>query len=60
MGVAALVLRDAAALLEETRFLADDVGGALPSGAARRADRRRAAAAGAERAAMALAEMDER
>jgi hypothetical protein len=57
--VAALVMRDAAALLEETRFLADDVaprcraplrGEPLAAGLL---------AAGAERAAIAMAEIDE-
>ena len=58
-AVAALVLRDAASLLEETRFLADDV--AARCRPALRGEPLAAAllAAGAERAALALAEMDE-
>jgi formiminotetrahydrofolate cyclodeaminase len=58
-AVAALVLRDAAALLEETRFLAEDV--APRCRPALRGEPVAAAllAAGAERAALALAEMDE-
>jgi formiminotetrahydrofolate cyclodeaminase len=58
-AVAALVLRDAAALLEETRFLAEDV--AARCRPALRGEPLAAAllAAGAERAALALAEMDE-
>jgi formiminotetrahydrofolate cyclodeaminase len=58
-GVAALVMRDAAALLEETRFLAEDV--AARCRAALRGESLAAAllAAGAERAAVALAEIDE-
>ena len=58
-AVAALVLRDAAALLEETRFLADDV--AARCRPALRGEPLAAAllAAGAERAALALAEIDE-
>lgn len=58
-GIAALVLRDAAALLEETRFLAEDV--AARCRPALRGEPLAAAllAAGAERAALTLAEMDE-
>jgi formiminotetrahydrofolate cyclodeaminase len=58
-NVAALVMRDAAALLEETRFLAEDV--AARCRPALRGEPLAAAllAAGAERAALALAEMDE-
>ena len=58
-AVAALVLRDAAALLEETRFLAEDV--AARCRPALRGEPLAAAllAAGAERGALALAEMDE-
>ena len=58
-AVAALVLRDAAALLDETRFLAEDVAGRCRP--ALRGEPLAAAllAAGAERAALALAEMDE-
>src|SRR3954447_12734406 len=57
--VAALVLRDAAALLAETHFLADDV--ATRCRPAVRGEPLAAAllAAGAERAALALAEIDE-
>ncbi|MDX6630927.1 MAG: Formiminotransferase-cyclodeaminase [Gaiellales bacterium] len=58
-AVAGLVLRDAAALLEETRFLAEDV--AARCRPALRGEPLAAAllATGAERAALALAEMDE-
>jgi formiminotetrahydrofolate cyclodeaminase len=58
-GVAALVMRDAAALLEETRFLAEDV--AARCRPALRGEPQAAAllAAGAERAALMLAELDE-
>ena len=58
-GVAALVMRDAAALLEETRFLAEDV--AARCRPELRGEPLSAAllAAGAERAATALAEIDE-
>ena len=58
-AVAALVLRDAAALLEETRFLADDV--AARCRPALRGEPLAASllAAGAERAALSLAELDE-
>jgi hypothetical protein len=58
-AVAALVLRDAAALLEETRFLAEDV--AARCRPALHGEPLAAAllAAGAERAALALAEIDE-
>jgi Formiminotransferase-cyclodeaminase len=58
-GIAAVVLRDAAALLEETRFLGDDV--AARCREALRGEPAAAAllAAGAERAALRLAEMDE-
>ncbi len=58
-AVAALVLRDAASLLGETRFLAEDV--AARCRPALRGEPLAAAllAAGAERAALALAEMDE-
>jgi hypothetical protein len=57
--VAALVLRDAAALLEETHFLADDVGKRCKP--ALRGEPIAAAllALGAQRAALALAELDE-
>ena len=57
--IAALVLRDAAALLEETRFLAEDV--AARCRPALRGEPLAAAvlAAGAEQAALTLAEMDE-
>jgi len=58
-NVAGLVLRDAAALLAETHFLADDV--AKRCRPALRGEPLAAAllAAGAERAALALAEIDE-
>jgi hypothetical protein len=58
-AIAAVVLRDAAALLEETHFLADDV--AKRCRPALRGEPIAAAllAAGAHRAALALAEMDE-
>ena len=58
-AVAGLVLRDAAALLEETRFLAEDV--AARCRPALRGEPLAAAllAAGAQRAAIALAEIDE-
>jgi formiminotetrahydrofolate cyclodeaminase len=58
-AVAALVMRDAAALLEETRFLAEDV--AARCRAALRGEPLAAAllASGAERAAITLAEIDE-
>jgi formiminotetrahydrofolate cyclodeaminase len=58
-AVAALVLRDAAALLEETRFLAEDV--AARCRPALRGEPLAAAllAVGAERGALALAEIDE-
>jgi formiminotetrahydrofolate cyclodeaminase len=58
-AVAALVMRDAAALLEETHFLAEDV--ATRCRPALRGEPLAAAllAAGAERAALSLAEMDE-
>ena len=58
-SVAGLVLRDAAALLAETHFLADDV--AKRCRPALRGEPLAAAllAAGAERAALALAEIDE-
>jgi len=58
-AIAAVVLRDAAALLEETRFLAEDV--ARRCRPALRGEPVAAAliAAGAERAALALAELDE-
>lgn len=58
-AVAAVVMRDAAALLEETRFLAEDV--ATRCRPALRGESLAAAllASGAERAALALAEMDE-
>jgi formiminotetrahydrofolate cyclodeaminase len=58
-AVAAVVMRDAAALLEETHFLAQDV--ATRCRPALRGEPLAAAllATGAERAALALAEMDE-
>jgi hypothetical protein len=58
-AIAGLVMRDAAALLEETRFLAEDV--AARCSPALRGEPLAAAllAAGAERAALALAEIDE-
>ena len=58
-AIAAVVLRDAAALLEETRFLAEDV--ARRCRPALRGEPVAAAliAAGAERAALALAALDE-
>ena len=58
-AVAAIVMRDAAALLAETHFLAEDV--AARCKPALRGEPLAAAvlAAGAERAAVALAELDE-
>lgn len=58
-AIAAIVMRDAAALLAETRFLAEDVAGRCRP--ALRGEPVAAAllAGGAERAALALAEMDE-
>jgi hypothetical protein len=57
--VAALVLRDAAALLQETRFLADDVAARCRPALRGEPVAAGMLAAGAERAALALAEMDE-
>jgi hypothetical protein len=58
-GVAALVLRDAAALLEETRFLAEDVAARCRPAVRGEPLAAGLLAAGAERAAVALAEIDE-
>jgi hypothetical protein len=58
-AVAALVLRDAAALLEETRFLAEDVAARCRPAVRGEPLAASLLAAGAERAALALAEMDE-
>lgn len=58
-NVAALVMRDAAALLEETRFLAEDVAARCRPALRGEPHAATLLAAGAERAAMALAEMDE-
>ena len=58
-AVAALVLRDAAALLEETRFLAEDVAARCRPALSGEPLAAALLAAGAERAALALAELDE-
>jgi hypothetical protein len=58
-AVAAVVLRDAAALLEETRFLADDVAQRCRPALSGEPVAAALLAAGAQRAALALAEMDE-
>ncbi|HET6173072.1 MAG TPA: cyclodeaminase/cyclohydrolase family protein [Gaiellales bacterium] len=58
-AVAALVLRDAAALLEETRFLAEDVAARCRRALSGEPLAAGLLAAGAERAALALAEIDE-
>jgi hypothetical protein len=58
-GVAGLVLRDAAALLEETRFLAEDVAERCRPAVRGEPVAAGMLAAGAERAALTLAEMDE-
>ncbi len=57
--IAALVLRDAAALLEETRFLAEDVAARCRPALSGEPLAAALLAAGAERAALALAELDE-
>jgi hypothetical protein len=57
--VAALVLRDAAALLEETHFLADDVGRRCKPALSGEPIAAALLALGAHRAALALAELDE-
>jgi hypothetical protein len=59
-GVAALVLRDAAALLEETHFLADDVGTRCKPALSGEPIAAALLALGAQRAALALADLDER
>ena len=58
-AVAALVLRDAAALLEETHFLADDVGKRCKPALSGEPIAAALLALGAQRAALALAELDE-
>jgi hypothetical protein len=58
-GVAALVLRDAAALLEETHFLADDVGKRCKPALSGEPIAAALLALGAQRAALALADLDE-
>ena len=58
-AVAAVVLRDAAALLEETRFLAEDVAKRCRPALSGEPVAAALLAAGAHRAALALAEMDE-
>ncbi|MDX6540413.1 MAG: hypothetical protein QOI71_2023 [Gaiellales bacterium] len=58
-GIAALVLRAAAALLEETHFLADDVGTRCKPELKGEPIAAALLALGAQRAALALAELDE-
>jgi hypothetical protein len=58
-AVAGLVLRDAAALLEETHFLADDVGKRCKPALSGEPIAAALLALGAQRAALALAELDE-